>query len=73
VVGGARTIRIERPRETPVRLRVAGGAGGIELDGQVVASRGGDLSLDSRDWTGKGDRYSIEVVGGSKSVEVVAR
>lgn len=73
MVGGAKTIRIERPRETPVRLRVAGGAGGIELDGQIVASRGGDLSLDSRDWTGKGDRYSIEVVGGSKSVEVVAR
>jgi DNA-binding MarR family transcriptional regulator len=73
VVGGARTIRIERPRETPVRLRVAGGAGGIEFDGQMVASRGGDISLDSREWTGKGDRYSIEVVGGSKSVEVVAR
>ena len=73
IIGGARTIRIERPRDVPLQLHVAGGSGGIQLDGQVVSARGGEVRLDSRDWSGRGNRYSLEVIGGSKSIEVVAR
>jgi DNA-binding MarR family transcriptional regulator len=72
-VGGARTVRIERPRGTPVRLHISGGSGGVELDGQVVGRKGGDTTIDSVGWTGQGDRYVVEVVGGSKSIEIVAR
>ena len=73
VVGGARTIRIDRTRETPVRLLVAGGSGRIELDGQVLGRKGGEVSVDSAGWTGRGGRYSVEVVGGSKTIEVTGR
>jgi DNA-binding MarR family transcriptional regulator len=72
-VGGARTIRIERPRGTPLRLHISGGSGAVELDGQVVGRKGGDTTIDSVGWTGRGDRYVVDVVGGSKSIEVIAR
>ncbi len=73
IVGGAGTIRIERPRVTPIRLRVSGGSGRVELDGQVLGRKGGEISVESVGWTGRGDRFSVEIVGGSKSIEVVAR
>jgi hypothetical protein len=73
IVGGARTIRIERPRGTPARLRVSGGSGRVEFDGQAVAQKGGETTFESGGWTGRGDHFTIEVVGGSKSIEVVAR
>jgi DNA-binding MarR family transcriptional regulator len=73
VIGGARTIRIERPRESAIRLHVMGGAAGIELDGQVVSAAGGQTTLQSAGWTGRGDRYVVEVVGGAKTIEVVGR
>ena len=73
IVGGAKTIRVERPRATPIRLRVAGSSGRVELDGQMLGRKGGEISVDSVGWTGRGDRFSLEVVGGSKSIEIVAR
>jgi DNA-binding MarR family transcriptional regulator len=73
VIGGARTIRIERPRETAVRLHVMGGAAGIELDGQVVGAAGGATTLQSAGWTGRGGRYLVEVVGGSHTIEILGR
>lgn len=73
IVGGAKTIRIERPRDTPVRLRVSGGSGRVELDGQVLGPKGGETTIDSAGWTGRGDRLTVEVIGGSKSIDMVAR
>jgi DNA-binding MarR family transcriptional regulator len=73
LTGGAKTIRIERPRAIPLRLRVAGGAAGIELDGRAVGAKGGVTTVDSAGWTGRGDRYAVSVVGGSKTIEVVGR
>jgi hypothetical protein len=73
IVGGASAIRIERPRVTPIRLRISGGSGRVELDRQVLGRRGGEISVESVGWTGRGDRFSVEIVGGSKSIEVVAR
>jgi DNA-binding MarR family transcriptional regulator len=73
VVGGARTIRIERPRDAAIRLRVAGGSGRIEFDGQVVGAKGGETEIKSAGWTGRGDRFTLDVVGGSREIEVIAR
>jgi DNA-binding MarR family transcriptional regulator len=73
VVGGASAIRIDRPRHVPVRLRVSGGSGRIEVDGQALSRRGGEIALDSTGWTGRGARYVIEIVGGSKTIEIMAR
>jgi DNA-binding MarR family transcriptional regulator len=73
LVGGAKTIRLERPREVPVRLRVAGGSGRIEFDGQVLSHRGGETAIDSAGWATQRDRYAVEIVGGLKHLEIVAR
>jgi DNA-binding MarR family transcriptional regulator len=72
-VGGAKTIRLERPRRAPVRLRVVGGSGGFILVGTTLGRTGGYTTLYSTGWSGAKDRYSVEVVGGSKTIEVVSR
>jgi hypothetical protein len=73
LVGGASTIRIERPAGVPVRLTVFGGSGMVEIDGQQLGEKGGRATIESRGWAAATDRYDVEVVGGSKSVEIVAR
>jgi DNA-binding MarR family transcriptional regulator len=72
-VGGARTIRLERPAGTPVRLRIQGGADSVGLDGTAHGKKGGDVAVESRGWPSATDRLSIEVVGGSKSIDIVER
>lgn len=73
IVGGSRTIRIERPSSVPVRLTVFGGSGLVELDGTQLGEKGGRSTMESRGWAAAADRYDVEVVGGSKSIEIVAR
>jgi DNA-binding MarR family transcriptional regulator len=73
LMGGARTIRLERPAGAPVRLRIQGGSERIELDGQVLGGKGGDVTVDSRGWAEARDRYAVHVVGGSKSIEMAER
>jgi len=73
VVGGARTIRIERPAAVPVRLSVVGGSGQVDLDGTRLDHKSGLIRVESSGWDGTKDRYDIEIVGGSKSVEIVGR
>jgi hypothetical protein len=72
-VGGARTIRLERPAGAPVRLRIQGGASSVGLDGKAYGKKGGDVAVESSGWSGATDRLSIEVVGGSKSIDIVER
>ena len=73
IVGGARTIRLERPVGTPVRLRIQGGASAVGLDGTAHGKKGGDVAVESRGWSSAANRLSIEVVGGSKTIDVVER
>ena len=73
LVGGASTIRLERPARVPVRLNVLGGSGLIELDGKQLGEKGGRSTMESPGWGTATDRYDVEVVGGSKSIEVVGR
>jgi DNA-binding MarR family transcriptional regulator len=73
IVGGAGSIRIERPSATGIRVKVQGGAAGLVLDGTRLGKRGGESTLESEGWSTSTDRYAIEVVGGSKSIEVIAR
>jgi hypothetical protein len=73
VVGGASSIRFERPADVPVRLHLKGGTNAIEFDGRPAGAKGGDVTLDSTDAGHATGRYLIEVVGGSKSIEVVRR
>jgi DNA-binding MarR family transcriptional regulator len=73
IVGGASTIRIERPAAVPVRLELVGGSGAVLLDRTRVGQKGGKTTVETPGWTSAGDRYTIEVVGGSKTIEIVAR
>jgi DNA-binding MarR family transcriptional regulator len=73
MVGGARGIRVERPRDVPVRVTSQGGTISLVVDGTTVGKQGGQAVLESPGWSAATDRYGIEVVGGSKSIEVVGR
>jgi DNA-binding MarR family transcriptional regulator len=72
-VGGASTIRIERPASNPVRLSVVGGSGQVVLDGMRLGEKGGKTTVETPGWAATSDRYSVEIVGGSKSIEIVGR
>ena len=58
IVGGARTIRLERPAGAPVRLRIQGSASAVGLDGTAHGKKGGDVDVESRGWSGRADRFS---------------
>jgi DNA-binding MarR family transcriptional regulator len=73
LVGGAKSIRIERPKGTPLSLRVAGGVGDLTMDGQALGPKAGMTTVKSAGWTGRGHGYTVEVVGGAKTIEVFAR
>jgi len=73
IVGGASTIRLERPRGVPVRVRVVGSTGSATLDGLNLGGKGGASMLSSAGWDGARDRIALEIVGGSKSIVVVDR
>ena len=73
IVGGARTIRLERPPAVPVRLSLNGGTGQVLLDGTSLGEKGGKATIASPGWDRAKDRYNVEVVGGSKAIEIVAR
>jgi DNA-binding MarR family transcriptional regulator len=73
IVGGAKTIRFERPAGVPVRLHIRGGVGQVEIDKQSLGTKGGDASVETRGWSETGDRYAFEVVGGARTVTVTGR
>jgi DNA-binding MarR family transcriptional regulator len=73
MVGGAKTIRIERPSDVAVRVKSTGGAGSFTLDGTAVAKQGGQVTLETPGWARQHDRFDVEIVGGAKTIEVVGR
>jgi hypothetical protein len=73
IVGGAVTVRIERPSRVPVKLTVVGGSAQVTIDGTALGGKAGKASTESRGWAGATNRYTFEVVGGSKSLEIVGR
>jgi DNA-binding MarR family transcriptional regulator len=73
IVGGAKTVRLERPRGVPIRLKVVGSTASATLDGLKLGKKGGESTLASPGWDASGDRIALEVVGGSKSIEIVDR
>ena len=73
VVGGAKSVRFERPAGVPIRLRLQGGVGQVEIDRQSMGTKSGDASVETRGWSDAADRYSLEVVGGSRTITVTGR
>jgi len=73
IVGGVKTLRLERPAAVPMRLTVAGGTDSMVLDGVRLERRGGPTTLESPGWAKDKARFDVSIVGGAKSIEVVAR
>jgi DNA-binding MarR family transcriptional regulator len=73
IVGGVKTLRLERPAAVPMRLTVAGGTDSMVLDGVRLERRGGPTTLESPGWANDKARFDVSIVGGAKSIEVVAR
>jgi DNA-binding MarR family transcriptional regulator len=73
VMGGASTVRLERPAAVPIGLSIAGGAKSILIDGTRIEQKGGRTTTESAGWAAAKNRYEIELVGGAKSIEVVGR
>jgi DNA-binding MarR family transcriptional regulator len=73
IVGGMRSLRLERPADVPVRLTAVGGVSAATLDGMRLDERGGRATIASSGFEAASDRYTVEVVGGSKSIDIVGR
>jgi DNA-binding MarR family transcriptional regulator len=73
IVGGSRTIRIERPRGVPAQLKIVGSTSSATIDGIKAGRKGGATTLKSAGFDGARDRITIDVVGGSKSIDIVDR
>jgi hypothetical protein len=73
IMGGASTVRLERPAAVPIGLSISGGAKSILMDGTRIEQKGGRTTTESAGWAAAKSRYDIELVGGAKSIEVVGR
>lgn len=73
LIGGARTVRLERPASVPVRLTNVGGSAQTTLDGTRLGAQGGRSTAESPGWDKAKDRYNVEIIGGAETIEVVGR
>lgn len=73
IAGGASEIRLRRPAGVPLSLRVAGGSGRIDFDGQRLGGVGGETVLESAGASQAADRFVVELVGGVGRVSVGPR
>jgi hypothetical protein len=71
LTGGASELRVERPADVAVRLRLKGGASHVELDSQRLGSAS-DVTLESPGASAQPDRFDLELTGGASKVTVTA-
>jgi hypothetical protein len=68
--GGASHVRLTRPADVPVRLRIRGGASRLEFGDEVFGALGGPINLQSDTFGDARDRYEITVGGGASRLRV---
>jgi DNA-binding MarR family transcriptional regulator len=71
LIGGSNHSRFERPSGAHVQLKLSGGAGGVEFDGQKLGATGGHTLLETTGAAEAADRFVIEFTGGSNRITVV--
>ena len=71
LIGGASNARFERPAGVAVQLKLSGGAGGVEFDGQKQGSTAGHNLLETSGASESPDRFVIEVTGGASRISVI--
>lgn len=72
ISGGANELRIERPHDAAIRLRLKGGAASVELDEQRLGSAS-EVTLESPGASGSQTRFEVEVSGGTNRMTVTRR
>jgi DNA-binding MarR family transcriptional regulator len=70
-VGGVNHVRLERPNDVHVQLKLSGGAGSVEFDHQKLGATGGPTVLETTGASNAEDRFVIEMLGGASRVTVV--
>ena len=70
LTGGANSIRIERPAGAALKLKLTGGAAGIQFDQQKLGATGGHTTLESSGASSATDRYLVELIGGAARVTI---
>jgi len=73
LTGGASEVRLRRPPDTPLSLRVAGGSGRIDFDGRRLGGVGGESVLETPGAGHSAERYSVELVGGIGRISIGVR
>jgi len=69
-VGGVNHVRVERPNDVHVQLKLSGGAASVEFDHQKLGATGGPTVLETTGASSAADRFLIEMVGGSNRITV---
>ena len=70
LTGSFNKVTVRRPADVPARLRVAGATSRVEVDGQLIAGSGGNLTLGSPGAAPVVDGYDIELRGSAHRVLV---
>ena len=68
LAGSLNEVTVRRPADVPVRLRVAGATRRVEVDGQLIAGSGGNLTLGFLGAASAGAGYDIELRGSAHKV-----
>jgi len=71
--GGASNLRLNRPAEIPIRLRVRGGTSKLTFDDDSFGAIGGATKLQSSGFDGQPDYYEISIGGGASRLSIRTR
>lgn len=70
--GGASKMVVRRPKGSPARLVMTGGASKLSLDGIFSGGVGGRMELSTPDFPGAADAYDVSISGGASQVVISA-
>jgi hypothetical protein len=70
VGGGAKDLRILRPKRVPIRVQVGGGVSQLAIDTLQLGAVGGTMRWESPDYENASDRYDVQVRGGAQNLSI---
>jgi hypothetical protein len=73
VLGGASNVTIHRPQGVAARAHASGGATNLTIDEKHFGAIGGDVNLQSPDYSDAANRYDIQVTGGANYLTIDAQ
>jgi hypothetical protein len=71
--GGVSGLRIRRPLDVAIRVRIGGGASELSLDEFHFGAVGGKVSWESHGYAEATNRYDLEITGGASELRIGTR